>query len=124
MLHAAMIYGGSQENNVQRLLGAIRRFRTLPVPGGGRQIVQPIYIDDVVECLFRANNKMVGQARGRVGWDASFVARDGKTLREIYRPDALSSLFRLFYHWPRSPFFIEFVPRRLTPGSCSASARM
>jgi nucleoside-diphosphate-sugar epimerase len=54
MLHSTMIYGGSQENNIQRLLAAIRRFPIIPAPGGGRQIVQPIYIDDVVECLFAA----------------------------------------------------------------------
>ncbi|MDO9299349.1 hypothetical protein [Bradyrhizobium sp.] len=54
MLHATMIYGGNQENNIQRLLWIIRRFPILPVPGGGRQIVQPIYVDDVVDCLFAA----------------------------------------------------------------------
>lgn len=54
MLHATMIYGGNQENNIQRLLRAIQRFPILPVPGGGRQVVQPIYIDDVVDCLFAA----------------------------------------------------------------------
>lgn len=57
MLHATMIYGGNQENNIQRLLRAIRRFPILPVPGGGHQIVQPIYVDDVVDCLFAAATK-------------------------------------------------------------------
>jgi uncharacterized protein YbjT (DUF2867 family) len=76
MLHASMIYGGSQENNIQRLLGAIRRFSILPVPGGGRQIVQPIYIDDVVECLFRAattkwsGRYVVGVAGMPLSWRA------------------------------------------------------
>lgn len=54
MLHATMIYGGNQENNIQRLLRVIRRFPILLVPGGGCQIVQPIYVDDVVDCLFAA----------------------------------------------------------------------
>jgi nucleoside-diphosphate-sugar epimerase len=54
MLHATMIYGGNQENNIQRLLRAIRRCPLMPVPGGGNQIVQPIYVDDVVDCLFAA----------------------------------------------------------------------
>jgi uncharacterized protein YbjT (DUF2867 family) len=76
MLHVAMIYGGSQENNIQRLLGAIQRFPILPVPGGGRQIVQPIYIDDVVECLFRAvttkwsGRHVVGLAGMPLSWRA------------------------------------------------------
>ncbi|MBR1302287.1 NAD(P)-dependent oxidoreductase [Bradyrhizobium sp. AUGA SZCCT0042] len=54
MLHATMIFGGNQENNIQRLLQTIQRFPILPVPGGGRQTVQPIYIDDVVDGLFAA----------------------------------------------------------------------
>ena len=76
MLHATMIYGGSQENNIQRLLRAIRRFPVLPVPGGGRQIVQPIYVDDVVDCLFAAatgkwtGKRTVGLAGKPLEWRA------------------------------------------------------
>ncbi len=51
MLHATMIYGGAQENNIQRLIAALRRLPVLPAPGGGRQTVQPIHVDDVVACL-------------------------------------------------------------------------
>jgi nucleoside-diphosphate-sugar epimerase len=54
MLHPTMIYGGAQENNIRRLLSAIRRFPIIPAPGGGGQIVQPIYIDDVVDCFYVA----------------------------------------------------------------------
>ncbi len=54
MLHSTMIYGGHQERNLQRLLAVLQRFPVLPLPGGGRHVVRPIYIDDLVECLFRA----------------------------------------------------------------------
>jgi nucleoside-diphosphate-sugar epimerase len=76
MLHATMIYGGNQENNIQRLLRAIRRFPVMPVPGGGRQIVQPIHIDDVVDCLFAAATTrwaarhVVGLAGKPLSWRA------------------------------------------------------
>jgi uncharacterized protein YbjT (DUF2867 family) len=76
MLHATMIYGGNQENNIQRLLKLIRRFPVLPVPGGGHQIVQPIYIDDVVDCLFAAvrtnwvGRHVVGLAGKPLSWGA------------------------------------------------------
>lgn len=76
MLHATMIYGGSQENNIQRLLRAILRFPILPVPGGGRQIVRPIYVDDVVDCLFAAaamkwtTRQVVGLAGRPLAWRA------------------------------------------------------
>jgi nucleoside-diphosphate-sugar epimerase len=48
----------------------------MPVPGGGRQIVQPIYIDDVVDCLFAAATKkwagrhVVGLAGKPLSWRA------------------------------------------------------
>ncbi len=57
MLHSTMIYGGFQERNVQRLLSVLRRFPIVPIPGGGRQVVRPIYIDDLVECLFMSVRK-------------------------------------------------------------------
>ena len=56
-LHATMICGGNQENNIQRLLRVIRRFPILLVPGGGCQLVQPIYVDGVVDCLFAATTR-------------------------------------------------------------------
>ena len=58
MLHSTMIYGGYQERNVQRLLSVLERFPIIPIPGGGRQVVRPIYIDDLVECIFRAVQKV------------------------------------------------------------------
>jgi nucleoside-diphosphate-sugar epimerase len=76
MLHATMIYGGNQENNIQRLLKLIRRFPVLPVPGGGHQTVQPIYIDDVVDGLFAAvrtnwvGRHVVGLAGKPLSWRA------------------------------------------------------
>lgn len=54
MLHPTMIYGGRQENNLQRLLAAIRRWPVVPLPGGGRHLVQPIHVDDVAACIVAA----------------------------------------------------------------------
>ncbi len=57
MLHSTMIYGGHHENNVQRLLRLIQKTPIIPAPGGGRHKVQPIYVDDVVNCLFAATQR-------------------------------------------------------------------
>ena len=35
MLHSAMIYGGFQERNVQRLVSVLQRLPIVPIPGGG-----------------------------------------------------------------------------------------
>jgi nucleoside-diphosphate-sugar epimerase len=61
MLHPTMIYGAQGEDNVQRLAALLRRLPIVPLPGGGKALVQPIHQDDVTRAI-RA-------ALGRV-WDA------------------------------------------------------
>ncbi len=51
MLHPTMIYGAAGEDNVQRLAALLRRLPVLPMPGGGRFLVQPIHQDDVTRCI-------------------------------------------------------------------------
>ena len=51
MLHPTMIYGAQGENNVQRLAALLRRLPVLPLPGGGRFLLQPIHQDDVTRCI-------------------------------------------------------------------------
>jgi uncharacterized protein YbjT (DUF2867 family) len=54
MLHPTMIYGATGENNVQRLAALLRRLPVVPLPDGGRALVQPIHQDDVVACILAA----------------------------------------------------------------------
>ncbi|PYD64329.1 NAD(P)H-binding protein [Gluconacetobacter entanii] len=54
MLHPTMIYGAQGENNIRRLLGLIRRLPVLPLPSGGRALVQPIFQDDVTSAIMAA----------------------------------------------------------------------
>ena len=59
MLHPTMIYGAPDDRNVNRLLRLIRRWPrivpvVLPLPDGGRQHLQPIFVDDMVEALVGA----------------------------------------------------------------------
>jgi uncharacterized protein YbjT (DUF2867 family) len=51
MLHPTMIYGAQGENNVQRLAALLRRLPLVPLPGGGRTLVQPIHQDDVTRSI-------------------------------------------------------------------------
>lgn len=57
LLHPTMIYGAAGENNVQRMTALIRRFHIVPLPGGGRSLIQPIHINDVAEAVMRATEK-------------------------------------------------------------------
>ncbi len=54
ILHPTMIYGAEGENNVGRMIAAVGAFPVLPLPGGGRALVQPIHVDDVVEAIVAA----------------------------------------------------------------------
>jgi uncharacterized protein YbjT (DUF2867 family) len=51
MLHPTMIYGAQGEDNVQRLAALLRRLPVVPLPGGGRSLVQPIHQADVTACI-------------------------------------------------------------------------
>jgi uncharacterized protein YbjT (DUF2867 family) len=53
MLLATMIYGAGG-SVVDQLAAKLRRFPILPLPGGGRSLVQPIHIDDVAASLVAA----------------------------------------------------------------------
>jgi uncharacterized protein YbjT (DUF2867 family) len=48
MLHPTMIYGGGEDRTIARLFRLLRRQPFVPLPGGGRNLVQPVYIDDAV----------------------------------------------------------------------------
>ena len=54
MLHPTMIYGAQGEDNVRRLALLARRLPVLPLPGGGRSLVQPIHQSDVTRCILAA----------------------------------------------------------------------
>ncbi len=51
MLHPTMIYGAQGEDNVRRLAALLRRLPVVPLPGGGRALVQPIHQDDVTAAI-------------------------------------------------------------------------
>lgn len=59
VIHPGLIYGHDDDQNVERVLALMQRWPAglplvLPLPDGGRHLVQPIFIDDVVEALAAA----------------------------------------------------------------------
>ena len=54
MLHPTMIYGAQGEDNVRRLARLLRWLPVVPLPVGGRHLVQPIHQDDVTRCVLAA----------------------------------------------------------------------
>ena len=54
LLHPTMIYGAEGEDNVQRLAALLRRLPVVPLPGGGRALVQPIHQADLTRSILAA----------------------------------------------------------------------
>ncbi len=54
MLHPTMIYGAQGEDNVRRLAALLRRVPLVPLPDGGKSLVQPIHQSDVTACICAA----------------------------------------------------------------------
>ena len=54
LLHPTMIYGAAGEDNVQRLAALLRRLPLVPLPDGGRALVQPIHQSDVTRSMLAA----------------------------------------------------------------------
>lgn len=54
ILRASMIYGGAHDNNMERLVGLIRRFPIHPLINGGQMKWQPVFTHDVVAAIIAA----------------------------------------------------------------------
>jgi len=59
MLHPSMIYGAPEDRNINRVLRLVRRWPAwlpviLPLPSGGAHLVQPVFVDDVVDAVVAA----------------------------------------------------------------------
>jgi nucleoside-diphosphate-sugar epimerase len=61
ILRPSMIYGGSRDNNMTKLIHQIRRHYIFPLFGGGKNLIQPVFVLDlvktVIDCL--GNDKTI-----------------------------------------------------------------
>jgi nucleoside-diphosphate-sugar epimerase len=51
ILRPTMIYGASGDRNMERLLRALTKTPAILVPGGGRRLHQPVFVDDVANAI-------------------------------------------------------------------------
>jgi len=47
ILRPTMIYGDAGDRNLSRLVRLVARSRVVPLPGGGRALIQPVHVDDL-----------------------------------------------------------------------------
>jgi nucleoside-diphosphate-sugar epimerase len=53
-LRSSLIYGPLDSNNVAKLIGAVKRWPIIPVPGGQTVLLQPLYVDDLCDAICHA----------------------------------------------------------------------
>jgi nucleoside-diphosphate-sugar epimerase len=54
IVRPTMIYGAPGDRNMERLLALLRRTPTVPMPGGGKRLQQPIHVEDLAQVLANA----------------------------------------------------------------------
>jgi uncharacterized protein YbjT (DUF2867 family) len=54
IVRPTMIYGAPGDRNMERLLALLRRTPTVPMPGGGKRLQQPIHVEDLAQVLATA----------------------------------------------------------------------
>lgn len=59
ILRPTMIYGHRNDGNFSRLVNAFKRVPIFPVIGDGGADIQPIFIDDLVDCFFNVSLKQI-----------------------------------------------------------------
>lgn len=76
ILRPTMIYGDAGDRNMSRLIKFVSRSPVIPLPGGGRGLIQPVHVEDL----------------GRAAVDALHCERARR--REYNLPGAMASPFR------------------------------
>lgn len=54
ILRPTMIYGDKDDRNMIRLLRFLKRFPVVPIPGNGKSLQQPIYVEDLAQAIVDA----------------------------------------------------------------------
>ena len=72
IVRPTMIYGAPGDRNMWRLLRLVRRSPVVPMPGGGRNLQQPVHVDDLAQAIVAAVERPVaiGRAYDVAGPDA------------------------------------------------------
>lgn len=88
ILHPSLIYGGTGYNNVERIRSLLRFLPLIPLPSGGKALIQPVHNDDVVRAVLaalanpKAINKTIVIAGPKAIRYADFIQAIGKHIKK------------------------------------------
>jgi len=63
ILRPTMIYGDAGDRNLSRLVRFVARSHVVPLPGGGRALIQPVHVDDLGRAAADALESSAAQRR-------------------------------------------------------------
>lgn len=98
ILRLAPVFGSGDNTNLTKLIELIRDGKAIPIPGNGKQLIQPTHVDDVVDAIERSisNSAFFNKTSvvaGRPITLEDFIASVGRTLdrnaRSIHVPVGL-----------------------------------
>jgi len=103
-IRPGLVTGPGQRGLYARLSRSVDSWPMLPLLGGGRQIVQPIHVDDLCHAIFSCD-EMAGQLNGTI---LKLGHPEGTTLAEFIQHIALSRLGhrKVTFPIPIRPFHI------------------
>ena len=78
IVRPTMIYGTPGDRNMWRLLRLLRRSPLVPAPGGGRNLQQPVHVDDLAQAIVAALD-----AEAAVGRAYDVAGPDPLTFRQV-----------------------------------------
>jgi len=51
ILRPTVVYGRHDKRYVGSLVEVAKRYKVLPIPGDGKRLFQPVYVDDIIKCI-------------------------------------------------------------------------
>ncbi|MCD6385373.1 NAD-dependent epimerase/dehydratase family protein, partial [Candidatus Sumerlaeota bacterium] len=104
ILRPTMIYGHPRERNISSLIRYIRRYRIIPLPNKGKSLLQPLFVEDLIDLICR-------------------IIRKGAFWRRAYdvagpTPLTASEVFRILGSETNTRFFLCLLPEWLSGVLC------
>lgn len=113
ILQPAYIYGSGDDDKTGLMLRILKRFPVVPLLGGGNFKIQPVYVDDVVDMIFRAletshiNKSYILAGAEQVALrDMLRLFADAQGLKRLFLPvplKPLQAVLRVFAPLLKSP---------------------
>jgi len=115
ILRPTLVYGRYDKRYVKKIVDIAKKYRIVPVPGEGKTLLQPVYVEDVIKCIenglrYNVKGEYIVAGPSKITYD-DFVGMILETLnikkRIVHIP---LSLFKLFDCLNRKVLKTQIMP--------------